>query len=146
LSESNRRVRENRSNPDLSWGPNDNLRSIAEIPVGVGLEIDTGLHRRPLSDFFLKGPIPLEELVAVGKMGGKTLITWLLIIHRTTFAKKLWVTLPRYALEEWGISNSAKIDALKRLEAAGKVAVSRPSGGYLKVRLVWKPRPKPGPA
>jgi hypothetical protein len=76
-------------------------------------------------------------------MPGKTLILWLLIVFRTTLLKNLWVTLPGYALKEWGISKDAKIDALKRLEAAGMVAVSRPKGGYLKVRLTWKPKPKP---
>jgi hypothetical protein len=114
------------------------LRKLAEEPVGVGPEIDTGLHRRPVTDFFLAGPIPLAELVPVAKMPGKTLALWLLIVHRVTWAKSKWVTLPDYILKEWEISQDAKSDALRRLEQAGKIAVSRPKGGYLKVRLFWK--------
>ena len=78
------------------------------------------LHRRPIEDFFLKGPIPFAELIPVGKMPGKTLLVWLLIVHRVTFSKSMWVTLPTYALKEWGISVDAKADALKRLEQGGR--------------------------
>jgi hypothetical protein len=118
------------------------LRSLAEAPVKVGPEIDTGLRRRPIEEFFLKGPIPLAELVPVARMPGKTLAVWLLIIHRVTVSRKTWVTLPAYALAEWGISRDTKIDAVKRLEEAGRIAVSRPNGGYLKVRLIWQPKTK----
>ena len=44
---------------------------------------------------------------------------WLLITHRVAYMQKTWVTLPAYALEEWGISPDAKADALRRLEQAG---------------------------
>jgi hypothetical protein len=114
------------------------LRSLAEAPIKIETEIDIGLRRRPIEDFFLKGPIPLVELVPIAKMPGKTLALWLLIAHRVSYSRKVWVTLPAYALEEWGISKDAKIDALRRLERAGKVLVTRPKGGYLKVRLLWK--------
>jgi hypothetical protein len=70
-----------------SLGP-ATLRSLAEESPKVGPEIDTGLHRRPLTDFFLKGPIPLAELAPVAKMPGKTLALWLLIVYRVTFARK----------------------------------------------------------
>jgi hypothetical protein len=71
-------------------------------------------------------------------MPGKTLALWLLIVYRISYSRKAWVTLPAYALEEWGVSKDAKIDAVRRLEQAGKILVSRPKGGYLKVRLLWK--------
>jgi hypothetical protein len=119
-------------------GEVETLRSLTESPHVAEREIDIGVHRRPIEDFFLKGPIPFAELIPVGKMPGKTLLVWLLIVHRVTFSKSMWVTLPTYALEEWGISVDAKADALKRLEQAGKIAVKRPKGGYLKVRLLWK--------
>jgi hypothetical protein len=122
------------------------LRSLAEAPIETGRELDTGLRRRPLEDFFLKGPIPFTELVPIARMPGKTLALWLLIIHRVTLSRKIWVTLPPYALKEWGISKDAKIDALRRLEQAGRVSVSRPPGGYLKVRLLWRAKTKAGKA
>jgi hypothetical protein len=111
---------------------------LAEAPVEIETEIDIGLRRRPIEDFFLKGPIPLAELIPIAKMPGKTLALWLLIVYRVSYSRKSWVTLPAYALEEWDISKDAKIDALRRLEQAGKILVSRPKGGYLKVRLLWK--------
>jgi hypothetical protein len=111
---------------------------LAEAPVEIETEIDIGLRRRPIEDFFLKGPIPLAELVPIAKMPGKTLALWLLIVYRVSYSRTVWVTLPRYALKEWGISKDAKIDALLRLEQARKILVSRPKGGYLKVRLMWK--------
>ena len=116
------------------------LRALAEGAIRVGPEIDTGLHRRPATDFFLKGPIPLAELIPVSQMPGKTLTMWLMIVHRVTFSKSAWVTLPAYILKEWGVSQDAKTDALRRLEQAGQIAVSRPKGGYLKVRLLWGKR------
>ena len=116
------------------------LRSLAEEPIGRGPEIDTGLRRQPIEKFFLKGPIPFSELVPVARMPGRTLALWLLIVHRVTFMRKTWVTLPAYVLEEWGLKPNAKVDALRRLEQAGMIAVSRPKGGYLHVRLLWKKR------
>ena len=98
-------------------------------------EIDIGLRRRPAKDFFVKGPIFLSDLIPVGALGGKTVLVWLLILHRATFSKSTWVTLPTYILKEWKISVDAKVDALKRLEQIGMITVRRPGGGYLKVRL-----------
>jgi hypothetical protein len=111
---------------------------LAEAPVEIETEIDIGLRRRPIEDFFLMGPLPLAELVPIAKMPGKTLALWLLIVYRVSYSRKVWVTLPSYAIKEWGISKDAKIDALRRLEQVGKILVSRPKGGYLKVRLLWK--------
>jgi hypothetical protein len=119
-------------------GEVESIWSRAEEPVGAEYEIDLGLRRRPIEDFFLKGPIPLAELVPVAKMPGKTLALYLLIVHRVTYSGQAWVTLPSYALEEWGISADAKVDALRRLEQAGRIAVHRPRSGYLKARLVRK--------
>ena len=134
-----RRVRESGPHSYISEVGNT-LRSLAEAPVEIETEIDIGLRRRVIEDFFLKGPIPLAELIPIAKMPGKTLALWLLIVYRVSYSRKGWVTLPGYVLAEWGISKDAKIDALRRLERAGKVLVSRPKGGYLKARLMWKPK------
>jgi hypothetical protein len=117
----------------------EDLRFFAEEPLR-GPEIDTGLHRPPIESFFLKGPIPLAELVPVAKMPGKTLALWLAIVHRVAWSKTSWVTFPPYVAEDWGISQDAKVDALRRLEQDGRIAVSKSRGGYLKVRLIWKKR------
>jgi hypothetical protein len=101
--------------------------------------IDIGLRRRPQEEFFLKGPVPLSVLLPVGKMPGKTLIVYLLIVHRVTVMRENWVTLPTYILKEWGISRDARTDALKRLEQTKLIATRRRQGGYLNVQLIRKP-------
>jgi hypothetical protein len=45
----------------------------------------------------------------------KTLALWRLILYRVEFSKSMWVTLPADVLRQWGVSQDAKIDALKRL-------------------------------
>jgi hypothetical protein len=63
---------------------------------------------------------------------------WLLIAHRVTYLHDTWVTLPLYVCEELGIGEDARTDGLKYLEEAGLIAVHRPPGGYLKVRMTWR--------
>ncbi len=104
-------------------------------PSQASAKLTSGLRRRPAGDFFVKGPIFLSDLIPVGALGGKTVLVWLLILHRATFSKSTWVTLPTYIHKEWKISVDAKVDALKRLEQIGMITVRRPGGGYLKVRL-----------
>jgi hypothetical protein len=119
--------------------PPEWLRPSADFPITGEHKIDIGLQRRPLKGFFIGGPILLSDLIPVAKMPGKTLALWLLIEYRATYSKQEWVTLPSYALKEWGISKDAKVDALKRLEQAGRVAIDRSAtGGYLKVRMIRK--------
>jgi hypothetical protein len=131
------RNRKARKNVDA---PEDTLRGFATAPDG-GPELDTGLRRRPIEECFLKGPLPWCELAPAVRLPGKAGALWLLIAHRVTYLHDIWVTLPAYACEELGISEDARTEGLKRLEAAGLIAVQRPPGGYLKVRMTWK-KPK----
>jgi hypothetical protein len=108
-------------------------------------KIDIGLRRRPIEEFFIKGPIPVADYVLALKLGGKTTGVYMLIHHRTVYSRRRWITLPPYALEEWGISIDAKTDALKRLAQAGLIPVKRPKGRSLQAELLrkpqnWKPR------
>jgi hypothetical protein len=64
------------------------LPSSAEWPITGEREIDIGLRRRPAEDFFVKGPIFLSDLIPVGALGGKTVLVWLLIVHRVTFSNQ----------------------------------------------------------
>jgi len=114
------------------------LRPTAEFPITGEHKVDIGLRRRSPKGFFIPGPIFLSDLLPVAKMPGKTGWVWLLILYRATYSKQEWVTLPAYALKEWGISKDAKIDALRRLEQDRRIAVQRPIGGYLRVRLSRK--------
>jgi hypothetical protein len=118
----------------------DELRSLTEAHIEVEREIDTELRRRPIRDVTLEGPIPFAELAPVMRMPGKTLALWRLILHRVEFSKSMWVALPADVLKQWGVSQDAKIDALKRLERVGKIAIKRVKGGPLEVLLIWKPK------
>jgi hypothetical protein len=109
----------------------------------VGEELDTGLRRRPLEDFFLAGPFPVPAVVEIGNMRGKVLLVWLLIHHRIAYTKHSRITLPDWSLKAWRISQDAKADALKRLVAGGWIEVKRFPGGYLKVSLTAKSVMKP---
>jgi hypothetical protein len=99
-------------------------------------EIDIGLSKRPLREAFVKGPLPLSELLPVVRMPGKTLAVWLLIRHRSDLSHGGWVTLPEQVLREWRIGKNARVDALRRLEKAGLIKVERPNGYMLKVKLI----------
>jgi hypothetical protein len=110
-------------------------------------EINIGLRRRPLKGSFLKGPLPLDELVPAVRMPGKVLAVWLLIRYRTDLNRGNWATLPQRLLQEWGIGKNARADALRRLEQAGLIKVVRPKGYMLKVKLIRRrrrddPRPR----
>jgi hypothetical protein len=120
----------------------DWLLPSADFPITGEHKIDIGLRRRPPKGFFIPGPILLSDLLPVAKMPGKTLALWLLISYRVAYSKQEWVTLPAYALEEWEISQDAKVDALRRMEQAGIIVVQRSGGGYLKVQLLKARRGK----
>ena len=115
-----------------SWKANGYL---GDPEITREVEIDLGLRRRPISEPFLKGPLLLRELTPIARMPGKTLALWLLILHRTTINRNHPCTLPARILAEWGIGRDAKIDALRRLEQQGLIAVERPRGYMLKVKL-----------
>ena len=99
-------------------------------------EVDIGLQRRPLGEPFIKGPLPLNELLPVVRMSGKALALWLLIRHRSDLNRGNWATLPQRILREWGIGRNARAHALRRLEQAGLIKVERPKGYMLKVKLI----------
>ena len=103
-------------------------------------EIDIGLRRRPSQGSFLKGPLPLNELLPAVRMPGKALAVWLLIRYRTDLNHGKWATLPQRLLEQWGVGKDAKTDALRRLEQAGLILIERPKGYMLKVKLAPRRR------
>lgn len=102
-----------------------------EIDVGLGI-------RRSLREPFLKGPLALRDLALVAQMPGKALALWLLIRYRSDVSRDRWVTVPRRLLADWGVGKDAKIDAMRRLEHAGLIAVDRPKGYMAKIRIVRK--------
>ena len=129
-------TRRRRRNPRLG-------RTIRTSPESIKSTLDSGVARSRSSSS--KGRSPSPSYVLALKLGGKTTGVYLLIYHRTVYSRRRWITLPTYALEEWGISIDAKTDALKRLAQAGLIAVKRPKGRSLQAELLrkpqnWKPR------
>jgi hypothetical protein len=98
-------------------------------------EIDIGLTRKPLKGRFLKGPLPLNELLFVMRMPGKALALWGLIRYRCDVNRGDWATLPKNLLKEAGIGKQARAAALRNLEQAGLIQIERPKGYMLKVKL-----------
>ena len=103
------------------------------IPVRR-LDINQPLRRSPNKEYFLKGPIPLRWLHKASALPGKafTLGILLLWFHGIDPNKPIKVT--KKSLEEFSISKDAYRDGLKRLEEAGLLSVSRPSGQRA---LIW---------
>jgi hypothetical protein len=99
-------------------------------------EIDIGLRRKPLKESFLKGPVPLKELLPAARMPGKALAVWLLIRYRSDLNHGNLATLPQSILEEWGIGKNARADALRCLEQAGMIEIERPKGYMLRVKPI----------
>jgi hypothetical protein len=103
-------------------------------------EVDIGLRRRTLKESFLKGPVPLNELVPAARMPGKSLAVWLLIRYRSDLNHANSATLPQSILKEWGIGKNARADALRRLEHAGMIEIERPKGYMLRVKPIRRKR------
>lgn len=89
---------------------------------------------------FLKGPIPLDWLDAAAALPGKALhvalaIWWLAGMQQGSNPVKI----TRSALSRFHVCDDAANDALKRLEAAGLISVSRRPGCRHEVRILKYP-------
>jgi hypothetical protein len=82
----------------------------------------------PNKPLFIKGPLSMPWLSVAAKLKGKSLhvamaIQWLAGMNTGKPFK-----LTRKALEMFSVSNDAASDGVKRLEAAGHIAVQRLAG------------------
>ena len=100
------------------------------IPVKrVRLDSSTGKYiGAPLSDPFLKGPIPMAWLNEAAKLPGKAINLGLAIWWLAGMAQTKTFKLTGKALAQLGVSRDAAADALKRLEGRGLIRVQRAPG------------------
>lgn len=108
----------------------------ASIPLR---KIDLGVTVRPkqskVTEYFLRGPVPLSWLQSAAKLPGKaytlgTLIWWL---HGMNQGSSIKVT--KRSLERFSISEDAYRDGLQRLKAAGLVSVIRRPGQRAEIHI-----------
>ena len=105
-----------------------------EREIDVGWRPSSGQQKQ--RQRFLKGPIPIEQIVVVSRLPGKAFVLWLLIRYRADVTGKAEVTLPSELLERCGISRDAKAAGLRRLSEIGEVQVERRPGHSARVRLI----------
>lgn len=91
---------------------------------------------------FIKGPIPVGWISEAAALPGKALhlalaIQWLSGMNKGAPAK-----VPKKVLATFGLSMDAYRDGLKRLEAAGLIAVTRLPGQSPFVRVVQPAQPR----
>ena len=118
----------------------EKIRYIGKVLPTGEREVDVGWRpssgQRKQRQRFLKGPIPLEQIVVVSRLPGKAFVLWLLIRYRADVTGRAEVTLPSELLERCGISRDAKAAGLRRLSEIGEIQVERRPGRSAKVRLV----------
>jgi hypothetical protein len=105
-------------------------RDDRDIPVKrVRHDAFTGEYAdAPLTEPFLKGPIPMAWLKAAADLPGKAFQLGIAIWWLRPMSKSENFKLTRKALDYVSISRDATYDALKRLEESGLVRVQRPPG------------------
>jgi hypothetical protein len=101
-----------------------------DIPVKrVRLNALTGEYAdAPLTEPFLKGPIPMAWLKSAAELPGKAFQLGIAIWWLRPMSKSENFKLTKKALDYVGISRDATYDALKRLEARGLIRVQRSPG------------------
>jgi hypothetical protein len=77
---------------------------------------------------FLRGPIPLEELMVAAGISGSAVMVLLLIHHQTAMCERTIIKLPAGLLRRLHVSPASKVRALNALETAGLIQVFREQG------------------
>ena len=107
------------------------------------IEIQTSVlqaSRGRLNERFLKGPIPMSEIVQASRISGKALAIYLAIRHECDLHRAQEVTVPARLLRDMGISRDSKSRCIRDLEAAGLISVTRVQGRTCRVRLKRSPQ------
>ena len=118
----------------------------AGIPVKrlkfVKSDVGSGYATPQNTPPFIKGPIPVAWLSQAAALPGKALHLGLAIQWLTGVNKGAPVKVSKKALAHFCISVDAYRDGLKRLEAAGLIAVTRLPGQSHFVRVVQPAQPR----
>ena len=94
--------------------------------------------RKPKTEPFLRGPIPLWWLLRAATLPGKTpLLIGLALFHLAGLRKtKSGLRLTRTIWEKFGVKRRTSYDALRALETAGLVNVARKPGSSPVVNIL----------
>ena len=102
-------------------------------------KIDLGIAARPrqskVTEYFLKGPIPISWLQAAAKLPGKAYVVGTVLWWHHGMNQGSSVRVTRRSLERFSISEDAYRDGLHRLERAGLVSVMRRPGQRAEVHI-----------
>ena len=92
---------------------------------------------------FFFGNVPHSIIRLVSTLPGGALATYMAIWDRSKLeGRGLPVTLPNaFARDPWGVDRHAKGRALRALEGAGLISVTRSTGRAPRIRLLY-PRPR----
>ena len=94
------------------------------------------LQARQESGFFLHPQVPLAWVERAAQLGTQALVVGILLQFRFLLSQKEPVTLPKNFLARFGISKGVKQRALKKLEDAGLIRVSRETGQSSRITLL----------
>jgi hypothetical protein len=108
------------------------------------VEVKTEASRRltaSRAEHYLHGPIRMNDIQAAAKLPGSCLAVLLAIHFRRAVTRQKAVTLPSGLLSNFGIDAAAKMRALRHLESATLIQVTRTPGKTAVVELMERHRP-----
>ncbi len=94
------------------------------------------LQAKQESGFFLHPQVQLAWVERAAQLGTQALVVGILLQFRFLLSQKESVTLPKNFLAKFGVSRGVKQRALKKLEGAGLVRVSRVTGHSSRITLL----------
>ena len=94
------------------------------------------LQARQESGFFLHPQVQLAWVERAAQLGTQALVVGILLQFRFLLSQKESVTLPKNFSARFGISKGVKQRALKKLEDAGLVRVSRVVGHSSRITIL----------
>ena len=104
----------------------------------------TKAPRHKNSEWFLKGPVPLNWLTIAGRAPGRALHVAIVLWYRSGLTKSGVMPLPLLVLKQMGVDRYAARRGLAALEEAGLVSVKRTQGKKPVVTLLDAPEDSTG--
>ena len=95
-----------------------------------------GPPRHKKGEHFLKGPVPLIWLARAACCRGKALHVAIILCYRAGLQKSDTIKVPGWTAKKFGLDRHAKTRALKALEEAGLVSITRRQGCSPQVTLL----------
>jgi DNA-binding transcriptional ArsR family regulator len=126
-------------NSTTAWDPG-HLRLSQETVART----ETG-NRRPrrrstAPGIFIAGPVDVAWVLQAGRLGVKALLVGLLLWHLRGLKRSDTFKVSNMMAERWGVTPDAKGRALRKLEAAGLIAVERQGKRSPRVTLLVQGR------